>query len=146
MWFCPSLEVKSEVQNCQVSSCTPTWTSLLCRLLSAPAWPTTEDRAGRRARGPLSGSGGGGRGALADAARARGGRGASSYTQPRSSLSRVRADPRLETQRQEGEGSIMLVSLEAPGSRARLARAGGGAGRTEACWSLGHVITMDMST
>lgn len=38
-------------------------------------------------------------------------------THSRSSLSRVRADPRLETQRQEGEGSGVLVSLEAPGSR-----------------------------
>ena len=46
MWFCPSLEVKSEVQNCQVSYCTLTWASSLCRLLSAPAWLTTEDTAG----------------------------------------------------------------------------------------------------
>lgn len=42
------------------------------------------------------------------------GRGASSYTQPRSSLSRVRADLRLETQRQEGEGSRRAGFSEAP--------------------------------
>lgn len=64
----------------------------------------------------------------------------------RSSLSRVWADPRIEPQRREGEGSSKLVSLETPGSQTRLARAGGGVGHTEACWPLGHVITTDVSS
>ena len=63
----------------------------------------------------------------------------------RSSLSRVWSDPRIETQRQEGEGSSMLVSLETPDLRR-------GWPEQEEVWgvqkpaALGHVITTDVST